>query len=215
MDEILEKLSTATENEQKVFNAGKQEETDAFWEQYQESGIAKSYFYAFSYNRFNDETYNPKYPIRCNNSIMGSRDIFYENNFITDTKVEIYAGTGSLYQAFYNAKKLETIRLLSVYEITEFTTSAFLFCENLKNITFEGVIGSDVWFQYSPLTTKSIVNIVEHLSPTASGMTLTLNTNAVNNMSFPYTSEESGITYNSFDELIGSKSNWTISTLSA
>lgn len=33
----------------------------------------------------------------------------------------------------------------------------------LKNITFEGVIGKSIDFSYSPLTVESMVNIIEHL----------------------------------------------------
>ena len=193
----------------KVYEAGKQAEQDELWEQFQDGGKEKSYYYAFAYKRFNDETYNPKYDIRIGNGTTPGRDVFY-NSAITDTKVNIYANSSSLYQCFYGAVLLETIRLLSVYETTSLDQT-FPSCESLKNITIEGVIGQNIDIHWSPLTTESIVNIIEHLSTTSSGKTLTLNTSAVNAMTFPYTSTESGVTYNGWDELIGTRSNWTIS----
>ena len=108
---------------------------------------------------------------------------------------------------------IETIDKLILGNVT-FTdkdhTTVFNQCNNLKNITIEGVFPLSVSFPNSPLSTKSIVNIVEHLSPNAQGQTLTLLRTAVNNMVFPFTSEESGRTYNSFEELVGSTS-WSIS----
>ena len=195
---------------------GKQEETDAFWEQFQKDQVSygsMNYIWAFAYNRFNDKTYNPPLPIICSENINSGQNMFYSSG-VTDTKVPIYANSLNLGGAFYWWRKGITINKLVVQESTTYKT-CFTDCIALKNITIEGVIGQTFDIHWSPLTTKSIVSIIEHLSATASGMTLTLNKTAVNNMSFPYTSEESGITYNSWNELIGSKSNWTVSTLSA
>jgi hypothetical protein len=73
------------------------------------------------------------------------------------------------------------------------------------------VIGQNIDFAQSPLSTKSIVGIFEHLSESVTGNTLTLKQTAVDDMVFPFTSEQSGITYYSWDELVETKANWTIS----
>ena len=210
---IGEKVLTLKQDFDEVYEAGKQAKENDFWEVFQDGGKTQNYYYAFAYGRFNDSNYNPKYDIRCSSGTTPSRYMFYQSG-ITDTKVGIYANANNLYQAFNAATQLETIRLLNVYETTTFDT-AFNNCTSLKNITFEGVIGLDIDIHWSPLTTESIVNIIEHLSTTASGKTLTLNTKAVNSMVFPYTSAESGITYNSWNELIATRNNWTISKASA
>jgi hypothetical protein len=61
------------------------------------------------------------------------------------------------------------------------------------------------------LNTASIVSVIEHLSDSTTGKTATFSQTAVNNMTFPHTSTQSGVTYNSWDELIATKQNWTIS----
>lgn len=61
---IAEKLTTIAENEQKVFDAGKQTAYDAVWEAYQQSGRRTDYSNAFRGGRFTDETFRPKYDIR-------------------------------------------------------------------------------------------------------------------------------------------------------
>ena len=210
---IADKLTTVAENMPQVYEAGQKAEYDKFWEVFQDGDKIQNYYYAFAVGRFNDTTYNPKYPIRCSSGTTPGRNMFY-NSQITDTKVAIYANNNNLYQAFNNATALKTIRLLNVYESTTFDAT-FTQCTSLKDITMDGVIGQSFDIRHSPLTTASIVSIIEHLSTTASGKALTLNTNAVNKMTFPYTSTQSGVTYNTWDELISIRSNWNISKVSA
>jgi hypothetical protein len=67
---IAEKLTTIAENQQAVYDAGKQAEYDAFWDVYQQKGISKGYNYNFSGNGWNDNTFRPKYdikPTQCHN----------------------------------------------------------------------------------------------------------------------------------------------------
>ena len=79
--------------------------------------------------------------------------------------------------------KLHTIAKIRTDENTVFN-NAFNYCTALKNVTFEGVIGQDINIRWSPLTADSIRSIIEHLSDTASGKTLTLSKKAVNNADF-------------------------------
>lgn len=61
---IAEKLTKIADNEQKVYDAGKQAEYDAFWDAYQPyKGNAHYYQYAFCNEGWNDETFKPKYDI--------------------------------------------------------------------------------------------------------------------------------------------------------
>lgn len=117
---------------------------------------------------------------------------------------------GGLEEWFIQCRKLHTIELLRVKKETVYTNS-FSQCDALSEIRFDGEIGQNISFSGSPLlSTASIVNIIEHLSDSQSA-TLTLKTTAKNNMSFPYTSPQTNVTYNNWDELVATKSGWTIS----
>lgn len=75
-------------------------------------------------------------------------------------------------------------------------------CNALEEIRFEGVIGTTIIFQYCPMLSKaSIENIINCLSTTTSGLTVTLSAEAVNN----------AFTDTEWTALENTKSNWTIS----
>lgn len=106
------------------------------------------------------------------------------------------------YATFSWSKKLHTIAKMRVAETTKYQ-SVFNGCSALENLTIEGVIGQD-GFSVSDckkLSADSIRNIIEHLSDTASGKTLTLSKTAVNNA---FTTDE-------WTALAATKKNWTIS----
>ncbi len=200
---IAEKLTAIAENQQKVFDAGKQAEYDRFWDEFQDYGNRTNYTYAFAYGGWTDETYNPKYKIRP----TMSNNIFMSNADITDTKVTIdltNPNGNQKFGLFTSATKLKTIRKLIINETNIFqaSTSTFNNCKSLENITFEGIIGKSIDFQWSTLLSReSIENIVSCLSTTATDVTLTLSETAVNN----------AFTQDEWNTLIAQKPNWTIS----
>lgn len=136
---------------------------------------------------------------------------------------EMYIQPKSYYAIFYNCTALESIQKLKTTNTSPNYiggTSMFYNCTSLKEIEIEGTIFASITFQYSPLNTASIVSIIESLSSTTdeetgeytvTGQTLTLKQTAVDAMEFPFTSGQSGNTYNSWDELIAAKPNWTVS----
>ena len=203
-----EKLTTIAENQQKVYDAGHEagylagakSEYDRFWDEFQNKGGKASYFYAFYGDRFNDETYNPKYDIVCSNgSVVDGRTMFYGSP-ITDTKVAIFA-FHSLDQAFRSAKSLKTIRRLDVSAYTKTMNETFYQCEALETLTMTGTLVASVDLSYSPLLTKdSITSVINTMSATATGQTATFSQTAVNNA---FTTEE-------WNALKATKSNWTI-----
>lgn len=84
---IADKLKTVAENAPKVYEAGKQAEYDAFWDNFQNYGNRKNYSYAF-YNydytdhfQWNQNTLRPKYDIiptnanRIMNRLKGITDL--------------------------------------------------------------------------------------------------------------------------------------------
>lgn len=197
---IADKLVTIAENQQKVFDAGKQAEYDAFWGELQNYGKAKSYANAFDYYLWDDKTYNPKYTFKiesCNN-------MFYNNTKITDTKVPIdfRGNAGQIFYIFEGCTKLVTIRTIILDTKNQTFGRWFNNCKSLQNITFEGEIFKNIDFQYSPLLSReSIENVVSCLSADSTDKTLTLSQTAVDNA---FTTDE-------WNALIADKTNWTIS----
>ena len=145
---IAEKLSQIAENEQKVFEAGKQKEQSDFWDVYQNKGKQMSnYANAFAYEHWNDINYNPKYDIR---PAYSCNMMYYASN-ITDTKIALNITLCTqMDQVFRSAKKLRIIRKLIVKESSTYNYT-FRDCEALEEIIFEGVIGQNIDFSYSPL----------------------------------------------------------------
>ena len=211
---IDEKLIAVAENQEKVFEAGKKAEYDALWDELQNYGQPKSYANAFSFYLWNDKTYNPKYPFK----IANCNAMFSGNTGITDTKVplDFRGNKGQIYYVFENAKNLVTINKIILDETNQTFSRWFNNCTSLKNITFEGTIGKNIDFQYSPLLSKaSIENIVSCLSTTATGQTLTLSLTAVNNAFETSSGAADGSTSQEWINLITPKSNtydglWTI-----
>jgi hypothetical protein len=117
-----------------------------------------------------------------------------------------------IYYSFYGANKLHTIdKIILNDKGNTLFSSTFNGCTQFQNIAFEGAIGNSISFSScSLLSTASIVNIFEHLV-NSSAVTLTLKTTAKENMSFPYTSPQTNVTYNSWDELVATKPACTIS----
>ena len=198
MSTIADKLLTIAENDKKLYDGGKKAERDAFWDIFQNKGVPKQYNNAFC-TGWTDENYNPKYPITIPAN-TGLSYLFAYNTSVTDTKVTITAPYTTVYM-FHWMSNCHTIRKLVVTENTTFV-NGFDYCYKLQNIVIEGVIGNNVNFQWSTVLSKaSITNIVNVLSTTASGKTLTLSKTAVNNA---FTTAE-------WTALAGTRSNWTIS----
>lgn len=121
--------------------------------------------------------------------------------------------TSALSYMFSSASAIITIdKIILKDDGSQTFSGAFTGCSSLENIVFEGVIGNNIDFKNCPLSTASIVSIIEHLSSTKSA-TLTLKASAKESMVFPYTSPQTNTTYNSWDELVATKSAWTISLL--
>lgn len=191
-----ERLITIAENQEKVYEAGEaagqKSERDHFWDTFQRNGERNIYSYAFWRNYWNDECYNPKYPLigkECNNC-------FYLSG-ITDTKVPIHF-TGSVAEIF-RSSSIKIIRKIISDESTSFYRW-FEDCRYLESVTFEGVICNDIAFSKCPLTRDSILSVLEHLSTDVTGKTATFKQTAVN---AAFTTEE-------WDALKATKSNWTI-----
>ncbi|MBQ3118162.1 MAG: hypothetical protein IJC10_00155 [Clostridia bacterium] len=113
---------------------------------------------------------------------------------------------------FEGCSKMVTIEKLNFGNKTTANTSMFNGCTALKNIVIEGVIATTISFSSSPLTKDSITSIVNALSTTATGKTLTLKKTAVNEAFGIDVDDETTYPEGSkFYELRHSKDNWTFS----
>lgn len=191
---------------------GKQAEYDAFWDVFQNYGAPMHYHFAFSRKKWTDENYNPKYPIVCSTeSSEAGRSLFDTNTVITDTKVPITVLGSSANRMFGSANELVTVRELNVHEGVGFTNT-FQGCYNLKNLTISGTVGQSVDLHYSQQLTKaSILSVMEALSTTASGQSVSFYAKAVDGGFETSPGAKDGSTSAEWTALVATRPNWTIS----
>lgn len=268
---ISDKLKIIAENEQKVFNsgrdegyqdgygsghgdgytegfdAGKQAEYDAFWDKFQANGKRTRYRACFGGEIWNNGLLNPKYDMYVNDAIymfyfntMGGdlveyfknigkvlsfegagdknlNSVFQYSNF---TRVgKMHSSSASWYSTFADCAYLVTIDEVGNYDENgnvQLTTSTFSNCPALENITIRGKISGSTDFKSSTkLSRASIENIINHLSNTASGKTLTLSQTAVDRefkgvSGADFTTVVEGSVSAEWLGLVSTKPNWTI-----
>ena len=176
---IAEKLTTIADNQNKVYEAGKQAEYDAFWDAYQENGQRTNYALAFFNRGWNDTTFCPKYDIIA----VGNANSLFAFSKFTDTKVAInLTGATNINALFQNCTVMHTIRKLIVSNTTPFSSNSFDNCSALENITIEGTIAVSIGFPHSSLLTtdsvNSIINALKDLTG-ATSQTLTFHATVV------------------------------------
>lgn len=117
---------------------------------------------------------------------------------------------GSMNYVFSAAQNLKTIEHLILKDdgTQGFNEASFRYCYALENIKVSGVIGqSGMNLQWSEkLSAESIISIVEHLSDTATGKTITFSQAAIDTQ-FGFINEQ-GIPV-TWDSLVATKPNWT------
>ena len=181
-----------------VYKKGRQ----SWWDDYQRDGATTMYAYAFYGSLWRDEIYEPNHPFTVNNGYG-----MFDSTYVTDTKQPIsFVGSNVLTTNMFSSTKLVTIRSLIVNENNTFNSNMFSKATGLVNITFEGTIANNLTMgTCTKLSKASIQSIFNCLSATASGMTLTLSTTAVNN------AFSGGSTGAEWENLIATKPNWKIS----
>ena len=145
--------------------------------------------------------------------LSGATNMFYTAEKITEIPFLDLSGCTKLDGLFYGCKAL-TMAHIKLSEAVPVGNNCFANCTALENLTVEGTIGVngfDVHWS-TKLTKTSLISIVNALSQTAVGRTVTLSKTAVNNAfginvddvaTFPEGSEW----YN----LRNSRSSWTFS----
>lgn len=143
---------------------GQTAESDRFWDAYQQNGDIVTYQAAFAGRRWNDESYNPKHPIRCTGS-YGAYQLFMSNNSITDTKVPIELNGCRFDNTFNGASNLVTIRRLKLVNVSVIS-AAFSGCSKLENLTMDDEGSIDVNFNIAAtavLSDASVQSIIDNL----------------------------------------------------
>lgn len=189
---------------------GKKAERNDFWEEFQKGGVPMNYNYAFAYNKFKDDNYFPKYDIDVLSGNTTANYMFNASPDLTDTKVTIDASKANNTQnMFSGCTSLKRIPKLIVGANTGFANT-FSSCEALEELYIEGTIAKNgLTLQYSTKLNKaSIESIINALSKTTSGLTVTLSKTAVNNAFGIDIDDESTYT-DEWNTLRNSKSNWT------
>lgn len=226
-----------------VYEKGKKDEYDKFWDSFQNYGKRTNYQNGFAGKGWNGTTFKPKYDIapvgnlgsafqeteltdlvevlkQCERKLDTSQvstfsKAFHFSYYLTTLpEIDARATTESspFTSTFDFCKKLKTIEKLILKEDgSQSFSSTFSYCYELENIVIEGTIGQNGFnVQWSTkLSGASIVSIIEALSTTTSGLTVTLSQTAVDNMAFPIVGNKG--TYNSWTDLEQSRTNWTIS----
>ena len=218
------------------YEKGKAEGSDrVFWDIYLQNGKRENYGYAFAGEGWTDETFQPNHDMVVKNasylfpaSKIGNLKALLEAqgvtmdfsqctlftyafgmSQITDIgAVDVRSSSGSVQYFLYNNQRARTFEKLIIDENVAFTNTAFQFASALEEIRLEGLLGQNgLDFQWSKKLSKdSITSIINALSPTATGKTVTLSKTAVENAFpseeviplYPYydtTKTDGGITY--------------------
>lgn len=203
---------------------------DAFWDSFQNNGKRRDYRYGFSGIGWTDEIFKPKYDIISNSStdmfgyarfvdfkaclayngvtfdVSASKTTNRLFGFCYDVislpKIDLSSATANT-GTFTDCYVLKTIDELVVSATTPYHNTNFRNCEELESLNVTGTIGQnnfDVHWS-TKLSKASIESIINALSSTTSGLTVTISK----------TAKEAAFTDAEWATLIATKSNWTIS----
>ena len=212
---------------------------DLFWDSYQNSNRT-DYRKAFGNEGWTKETFNPKYDIRPTNSeqlfinFNFASDKFDLAEHLEKLGVVLDLSGSKLGYSFFQAmvthlpeistvsapklewefywSSVETIdKLILKSDGSQTFNTVFQSCNHLKNLTIEGVIGQNGFdIHWSPLSRASIESIINALSQTTSGLSITLPLSAVNKAFETKEGYDDGSVSDQWLNLIASRPNWTI-----
>lgn len=210
-----------------VYEAGQKSEYDAFWDVYQQNGNRTNYACGFGGEGWTDASFKPKYNLYPvdgymmfrSSKITDLKNLSVKLDFskVTNTQymfqwamvkylgeVDIRALTNVPSSMFSYASSLITIDKLILKDdgTQRLEGNMFTNATGLTNLAIEGVIGKSLSFQWSKKLSKdSITSIVNALSASSTGLTVT----------FSQTAKETAFTADEWATLIATKPNWTIS----
>ena len=204
---------------------------DEFWESAIPDLKAVSGAASFAGGRWNDKTFIPPQKItftgNCSYCFFQSgikkeiTDLVEFGNGLTSLANTFYgckiktipalnaSGIGTLASTFY-LSEAEKVILLAVSASTKYS-STFHEASKLKSLTIGGTIGQAGFdTKWSPLDKESLTSIVNALSTTTNGLTVTLSLNAVKKAFETSEGANDGDTSPEWLALAATKPNWTI-----
>jgi hypothetical protein len=228
----VEPINAQLENTLNGTDTGGKSYYDELWDAYQQNGNIKDCNRLFCGLGWTDDTFKPKHPIKPSGntsaymmfSRCGISDAFRKNSIeidfsnVTGSNSEIFANCWNLiYVPTLDFSKCSIITNLFSYDSNLVTVEKIIFssntridtcftsCDALENLIIEGTIGQNGFnVQWSTKLSKaSIISIINALSTTTSGLSVTLSKTAVET-AFGSTESEEWIA------LINTRSNWTI-----
>lgn len=233
----VEELNNTLETALNSGDTGVKSYYDVLWDAIQDYGNRKIYSTVFS--RWNCEYIKPKYKAiptegTCDSTFLENISLkSVEKQYFDFSKLptsasssymcngcialEIFEDIGipaiaSYSRTWRGCKKMHTLEVVRSRAETTYGL-AFEDCRALVNITFEGVIGQNgINLQYSPLLSKaSITSIINALSNTTTGLSITLSKAAVNEAFRVSPGVADGASSTEWLNLVATKPNWTIS----
>ena len=201
---------------------------DAWWDVYQQNGNRTNYKLAFGGTYWDDTTFTPIFPLvnisdgymmfayskishigRIEATVSGNMQYgFYYSSLLEQID---YVKCGRfMYGAFSNCSNLHTLILELAPSSIDFT-GAFEKCYALVNLIIIGTISNN--FNVSPctkLSKASITSIINNLSDTTSGLTVTLSGVAVDTAFELVEGDGGGSSEEDWINLEASKPNWNI-----
>ena len=188
MSTIAEKLTTIAENEQKVYDKGMSDGEYDMWKCFTFNGTRTDHAHAFSYMDVSgkqapkelfqaSENWEEMFlgymgrtlPSGIDFSVWDSscattyEYFFYYSQYLEEIYDLKIPQIDAYEMTFLSCPELKRIEKIRVSVNTQFY-STFDFCEALSDVTFEGVIGKDLSFKYSPLSIASMKNIISSLN---------------------------------------------------
>lgn len=222
---------------QTSFDIGKKAQYDEFWDAVQNFGKRTSYNGVFF--QWGDSAFYPKYDlIAIGNASSMFQQIKVKNfkqrlidcgvtldlskatnvNYlfsvaeVTHVPVINTTSASSLASIFYNCRIVDIEKLILKSDGSQTFSDSFKWCESLVNLIIEGTIGkSGLDLRWSTKLSKaSLISIINALSRTTSGLSITLSKTAVD-AAYPI---PEGFTSNGeWAMLIKTRTNWTINLL--
>lgn len=230
---IAEKLTTIAENEQKVYEAGKKAEYDAFWDTYQDCGNRESYVTAFAGWGWSNRNFYPKYDMKPTTAErMFSNFSFGNGNSTFDLQARCEKCGVSIDFSrctnFYYAFAWANVSRIGVIDASSGTNFGAMFTGSAHLVTIDELIVSSTAnfdsYVFSGCTALANIKITGTLANdtyfsncplTKASMTSVVNAlspSAVGKkLVLNKSAKEAAFTSSEWDALISTKSNWTIS----
>lgn len=198
-----------------------------------------TYNYTFAGKLWNDFTFKPKYNIvgvgniegtfmnsyitdlkaileRENKTMDFSGNNYISNLFRTSTVTHLpaikFTNAVNLQHIFNGSKYLHTIDELNIGKNVTYIYQMFNNCSALENVDFKGVLKCNgmILTSSTKLSKASIESLINILSTSTSGLTVTLSSTSVKKAFETSSGANDGNTSDEWKNLIATKSNWTI-----